>query len=228
MENTILKENVLKGAEFLVKEVPANSIFIPEDFNEEQLMIVDMCLDFINSRVLPESEKLEKTQDHPTIKRLLEEAGELGLLGAGFPVEYEGSAQDFLTTVLLTEVQSAGQAFSLTMGVQTGIGSLPILYFGNEDQKLKYLPGMVSGKLKAAYCLTEPGSGSDALAAKTWAELSQDGEHYILNGQKMWITNGGVADVFVVFAKIDGEKFTAFIVEADWEGVSRGAEEDKL
>ncbi len=222
-----IQEKVLGGAEFLVAETPAETVFIPEQFNEEQRMVADMAKDFIEKRVRPVDDKLEK-HNLDLLHQLLEEAGELGLLGTAFPEEYGGSAQDFLTNMLLTETMSHGLSFALTHGAHTGIGMLPILYFGNEAQKTKYLPPLVAGTKKAAYCLTEPGSGSDALAAKTKAILSDDGKHYIINGQKMWITNGGIADVFVVFAQIDGDKFTGFIVEAAWEGVSRGAEERKL
>ncbi len=227
MESTNVKKEVLKGAEFLIQETKPSDIFIPEDFNEEQLMIVDMAKDFIQSRVCPNLDKLEKI-DRELNAKLLKEAGELGLLSTSIPLEYEGSAQDFLTNMLLTEVESEGAAFSLTLGAHTGIGTLPILYFGNDAQKAKYLPSLATGRLMAAYCLTEPGSGSDALAAKTKAILSEDGKHYVLNGQKMWITNGGIADIFIVFAQVDGDKFTGFIVEANYEGLSRGAEEQKM
>ncbi len=222
-----LQQKILGGAEFLVAETLAESVFIPEEFNEEQRMVADMAKDFIEQKVRPVDAELEK-HNLDLLKKLLEEAGELGLLGTAFPEEYGGSAQDFLTNMLLTETMSYGLSFALTHGAHTGIGMLPILYFGNEEQKAKYLPKLISGVKKAAYCLTEPGSGSDALAAKTKAILSDDGKHYIINGQKMWITNGGIADVFVVFAQIDGDKFTGFIVEAALDGVSRGAEERKL
>ncbi len=227
MENVQVEGKVLKGAEFLIKETDAQNVFIPEEFNEEQLMVADAAREFITQRVIPNTEKLEK-HDIPLLTKLLEESGEYGLLATAIPEEYEGTQQDFLTNTLLTEANSLGGSFALTMGAHTGIGTLPILYFGNPAQKAKYLPKLATGELKAAYCLTEPGSGSDALAAKSKAVLSEDGKHYILNGQKMWITNGGLADVFCVFAKIDGEKFTGFIVEAAYEGVTRGAEERKL
>ena len=222
-----LQQKILGGAEFLVAETPAENVFIPEQFNEEQRMVADMAKDFIMQKVRPVDAELEK-HNLDLLRKLLEEAGELGLLGTAFPEEYGGSAQDFLTNMLLTETMSQGLSFALTHGAHTGIGMLPILYFGNTEQKAKYLPDLISGVKKAAYCLTEPGSGSDALAAKTKAMLSDDGKHYIISGQKMWITNGGIADVFVVFAQIDGDKFTGFIVEAALEGVSRGAEEAKL
>ncbi len=217
----------LRGGEFLVKDQDPMNVFIPEEYSEEQLMIKDMVNDFIDQEIMPNIEKLEKL-DIDLTKQLLTKAGELGLLGTAFPEEYGGSMQDFVTNMLLTECMSRSRSFSLSLGAHTGIGMLPILYFGNEEQKAKYLPILVEGKKYAAYCLTEPGSGSDALAAKSKAVLSDDGKHYILNGQKMWITNGGFADVFVVFAKINGEQFTGFIVERDWEGVSTGAEEWKL
>jgi len=222
-----LQQKILNGGEFLIAETAAETVFIPEQFNEEQRMVADMAKDFIVQKVRPADDKLEN-HDLKLLAQLLEEAGQLGLLGVAFPEEYGGSAQDFLTNMLLTETMSHGLSFALTHGAHTGIGMLPILYFGNKAQKAKYLPDLISGVKKAAYCLTEPGSGSDALAAKTKATLSDDGKHYLINGQKMWITNGGIADVFVVFAQIDGDKFTGFIVEAALEGVSRGAEERKL
>lgn len=228
METTTeVHEIVIKGGEFLIKDVEAQDIFIPEEFTEEQTMVTDMATEFLKKRVVPNLPKLEK-YDMDLQIQLMEEAGELGLLSTSIPFEYDGSAQDFLTNMLLTEVQSVARGFALSMGAHTGIGTLPILYFGNESQKAKYLPALGLGTLKAAYCLTEPGSGSDALAAKTKAVLNEAGTHYILNGQKMWITNAGFADVFVVFAKVDGEKFTGFIVEKTFGGLTVGAEEDKL
>jgi alkylation response protein AidB-like acyl-CoA dehydrogenase len=217
----------LRGGEFLVKDQDPMSIFTPEEYSEEQLMVRDMVNDFIDTYIIPNQEKIEKL-DIELTKELLTKAGEYGLLGTAFPEEYGGSMQDFVTNMLLTEYMSKSRSFSLSIGAHTGIGMLPILYFGNEEQKQKYLPSLIEGKTYAAYCLTEPGSGSDALAAKTRADLSEDGTHYVLNGQKMWITNAGFADVFCVFAQIDGDKFTGFIVERDWEGVSVGAEEWKL
>ncbi len=224
---TVDQAKALRGGEFLIKEQDPMTVFTPEEYSEEQLMIKDMVNDFVSNYIIPNREKLEGL-DLELTKELLTKAGELGLLGTAFPEEYGGSMQDFVTNMLLTECMSRSGSFSLSIGAHTGIGMLPILYFGNEEQKAKYLPELIEGKKYAAYCLTEPGSGSDALAAKSKAVLSDDGQHYILNGQKMWITNGGFADVFVVFAKIDGEKFTGFIVERDWEGVSTAAEEKKL
>ena len=221
----------LKGGEFLIKDSTAADIFIPESFSEEAIMVRDMAKDFLHNRVMPVFEQLEKDNaegNHTLTIQLLDEAAALGLLGTAIPEQYGGSAQDFITNILLTEAMSEGRSFSLSQGAHTGIGTLPILYFGTDAQKNKYLPDLVSGKRKAAYCLTEPGSGSDALAAKTRADLNAAGTHYVLNGQKMWITNAGFADVLVVFAKIAGEHFTAFIVERAWAGVSVGAEERKL
>jgi hypothetical protein len=228
METIVEKvKTALKGGEFLVKETRPEDVFIIGEFSEEQLMVIKMVQDFIRQRVVPNSAQLEKLDIELTTK-LLREAGEQGILGTSFPAEYGGYKQDFLTNMAITEVMSEGRSFSLSYGANVGIGMLPILYFGNEAQKTKYLPDLVAGLKFAAYCLTEPDSGSDALAAKTRADLSADGTHYVLNGQKMWITNAGFADVFVVFAKIDGDKFTGFIVERNSEGLTFGAEEAKL
>ncbi|MCB0501167.1 MAG: acyl-CoA dehydrogenase family protein [Bacteroidetes bacterium] len=217
----------LKGGEFLVKESSHQDIFIKEELDEEQGMIYDMVQDFLKAEVLPVYGRLEKQEEGLT-PALLEKAGELGLLGMAIPEEYGGFGKDFNTNSVVLDAMSLGKTFSLSWGAHIGIGTMPILYFGNEEQKQKYLPKLASGELKASYCLTEPGSGSDALAAKTRADLSEDGKHYILNGQKMWITNAGFADVFIVFAKVDGDKFTGFIVEKGYEGLSLGAEEDKM
>jgi len=218
----------LKGGEFLIKDEPANSVFIPEEITEEQKMFSDMASDFLKSRVWPNVVKIDKHEDPQLLVKLLSEAGELGLLGAGVPEEYGGMGVDFNTETILAEHLGPSHSFGVAAAAHSGIGTLPIVYFGTEAQKQKYLPGLASGKIKAAYCLTEPGSGSDALAAKTRADLTEDGKHYIINGQKMWITNGGFADVFTVFAKIGGEHFTGFIVDADTPGLTRGAEEEKL
>lgn len=227
MENTEVKNVMLKGGEFLIKETVPNSVFIPEEYSEEQKMVATAATEFVEQHIHPNLERLEK-HDIELSKQLLELAGEYGLLGTGIPEEYGGTGQDFITNSLLTEYLSSSFSFALTMGAHTGIGTLPILYYGTEDQRNKYLPKLATGELKAAYCLTEPDSGSDALAAKTKAILSEDGTHYVLNGQKMWITNGGLADIFVVFAKINGTDFTGFIVESGYEGLTRGKEETKL
>ncbi|WP_299248046.1 acyl-CoA dehydrogenase family protein [uncultured Cytophaga sp.] len=219
-------EKRFKGGEYIVREQEASSIFIPEEFDEEQRMIADMARDFLATEVLPILDRID-AQEPGLMEKLLEKAGELGLLATSIPEKYDGFGKDFNTSLLLTEVVGAGHSFAVALAAHTGIGTLPILYFGTDEQKKKYLPKLASGEWKASYCLTEPGSGSDALAAKTKAVLSEDGKHYILNGQKMWITNAGFADTFIVFAQIDGDKFTGFIVEKG-EGVTLGNEEHKM
>jgi alkylation response protein AidB-like acyl-CoA dehydrogenase len=216
-----------KGGEFIIKETEAHDIFIPEEFNEEQKMMADMCRDFLNSEVLNNLDKID-AQESGLMEKLLDKAGELGLLGVSIPEEYNGFGKDINTSLLVTEIIGAGHSFAVALAAHTGIGTLPILYFGTKEQKAKYLPKLSTAELKASYCLTEPGSGSDALAAKTKAVLSDDKKHYILNGQKMWITNAGFADIFIVFAKIDGEQFTGFIVEKGTPGLSLGNEEHKM
>ena len=225
--STVIDPNYLKGGEFLLKESKASNIFTPEDFTEDQIMVINMVKDFIQSRIAPNYDTLEKL-DIPLTCQLMKEMGELGILGISFPEEFGGSDMGIVSSIVLSELMAEGKSMSITFSAHTGIGMLPLLYYGTEAQKQQYLPGLVSGDILAAYCLTEPGSGSDALAAKSSAVLSKDGQHYILNGQKMWITNGGFADLFTVFAKIDGQHFTAFLVEKDWDGVSLGEEEDKL
>ncbi len=216
----------IKGGQFLLKATDAAGVFIPEEFNEEQIMMREMARDFIAHEVLPILDRIDQ-QEEGLMQKLLDKAGELGLLGVSIPEKYNGFGKDFNTSLLITETVGAGHSFAVALAAHTGIGMLPILYFGNEEQKAKYLPKLAMGELKASYCLTEPGSGSDALAAKTKAVLSPDGKHYILNGQKMWITNAGFADVFIVFAQVDGDKFTGFIVEKG-EGLSLGNEEHKM
>ena len=220
-------QQYLKGGEFLLKQSTEEQVFIPEEFNDEQLMIRDTARDFVYNRVLANIEKIEHQEDDIAPK-LLQEMGELGFLGSHMPEIYGGMQMDMNTNTLIGEALGPAGSFYVTYAAHTGIGMLPILYFGTEAQKQKYLPGLISGELKAAYCLTEPSSGSDALAAKTRAELSEDGAHYLLNGQKMWISNAGFADVLIVFAKIDGRDFTGFIVERDTPGLTFGAEEAKL
>jgi alkylation response protein AidB-like acyl-CoA dehydrogenase len=215
----------LKGGEFLIKESNAFETFTPEDFNEEQIMVKEMCLQFLHTEVLPNVDRIDKLGLMPS---LMEKAGEQGLLGASTPEEFGGLGKDFITSTLVNEGLGGGFSFSVAVAAHTGIGTLPILYFGTEAQKAKYVTKLSSGEWKGSYGLTEPNSGSDALSAKTTAVLSADGKHYILNGQKCWITNGGFADVYTVFAKIDGEKFTAFIVERGMEGFTLGAEEHKM
>jgi alkylation response protein AidB-like acyl-CoA dehydrogenase len=218
---------VLEGGEFLIKESQAENAFIPEEISEEQAMIKAMTKEFIYNDLHPKILRLEKQEEGLAIATL-KRAGELGILSAHLPTEYGGMQLDTNTNTIICEEMGAAGAFSVTFAVQIGIGMLPILYYGTEAQKTKYLPKLATAEIIAAYCLTEPGSGSDALAAKTRADLSADGKTYVLNGQKMWISNAGWADVFIVFAKIDGKKFTGFIVEKDAKGLTLGAEEDKL
>lgn len=227
MSTTTETKKVLKGGEFLIKETSFENVFIKDQISEEQKMFGQTAADFIANRINPNDKKIEK-QEPGLTQQLMLESGELGLLGASVPEEFGGMGVDVCTDTVINEEMGTAHSFAASYAAHTGIGTLPILYFGTAEQKQKYLPGLSSGEIKAAYCLTEPGSGSDALGAKSKAVLSEDGKHYILNGQKMWITNGGFADIFTVFAKIDGEKFTAFIVDAKSEGISLGSEEDKL
>lgn len=223
-ENTL---NLIKGGSFLTEDIDAGRVFTPEDFTDEQKMIAKTTEDYVQTEVLPVVDKLENHEFEHSV-RLLKKAGELGLLAADVPEEYEGLGLDKISSALITEKMALAGGFSITHGAHVGIGSLPIVLFGNDDQKQKYLPKLASGELIAAYALTEPSSGSDALGAKTTAKLNAEGTHYILNGEKQWITNSGFADVFVVYAKIDGDKFSAFIVERAFPGVSTGAEEKKM
>jgi len=218
---------LLKGGEFVFKETDSQSVFISEDMSEEQKMMAETAREFIEKEIWPKLDAIDKQEEGLTVT-LLKKAGELGLLGISIPEEYDGLGEDFNTnTALLFEV-GASHSFGVSYAVHTGIGSLPILYYGTEEQKKKYLPKLASGELMTAYCLTEPTSGSDALSAKTTAVLSEDGKYYTLNGQKMWITNGGFAEILITFAQVDGDKFTCFIIDADSEGFNRGEEENKL
>jgi alkylation response protein AidB-like acyl-CoA dehydrogenase len=217
----------IQGGEWIIKEVKAEDVFIPEEFNEEQLMVRDMCSQFLDTEVLPVVERMDKLEPG-LMPGLLEKAGEQGLLGVSVPEQYGGMGKDFITSTIVAEYLGGGYSFSVANAAHTGIGTLPILYFGTEAQRAKYVPKLASGEYKGSYGLTEPNSGSDALSAKTTAKLSADGKHYILNGQKCWITNGGFADIYTVFAKIDGEQFTAFIVERGMEGFTLGPEEHKM
>ncbi|MCB9290111.1 MAG: acyl-CoA dehydrogenase family protein [Lewinellaceae bacterium] len=227
MQDTLVKPSVLKGGEFLIKDATPEETFIPEEIDEEQKMIADMVRDFLKTEILPNVVRIDK-QEEGLVPGLLEKMAELGLLGPHMPEAYGGMELDTNTNTLILDVLGPAGAFTVPYAVQTGIGMLPLLYYGNEEQKQKYLTRLISGELKAAYCLTEPGSGSDALAAKTRADLSKDGSHYLINGQKMWISNAGFADIYIVFAQVDGDKFTGFIVERDSEGLTLGAEEDKM
>ena len=217
----------IQGGEWIIKEVKAEDVFIPEEFNEEQLMVRDMCTQFLETEVLPVVERMDKLEPG-LMPGLLAKAGEQGLLGVSVPEQYGGMGKDFITSTIVAEYLGGGYSFSVANAAHTGIGTLPILYFGTEAQRAKYVPKLASGEFKGSYGLTEPNSGSDALSAKTTAKLSADGTHYLLNGQKCWITNGGFADIYTVFAKIDGEQFTAFIVERGMEGFTLGPEEHKM
>ncbi len=221
-------EKLVKGGEFMVQDIDAKDIFIPEEFDEEQRMIAETCRDFLDTEVFPNLDKIDKQEDN-IARTLLEKAGELGLLGISTPEELEGFGQSFVTSMLASEVMGSAYSFAVTYSCHTGIGSMPILYFGNEEQKQKYIPKLTTGEWTGAYCLTEPGAGSDANSGKTKATLSEDGKHYILNGQKMWITNTGFGDVFTVFAKIDNDRvLSAFIVERNFPGIKFNPEEKKL
>ena len=224
MEN----RKILKSGEFLVDEIGYNDTFIPEEFNEEQLMIAQTCRDFLETEVYPNVEKTD-APDIGLMKSILKKAGELGLMGISVPEEYGGFGQTFLTQMLAAERIGAGYSFSVAFMAHTGIGTLPILYYGNEEQLQKYVTKLATGELLGAYCLTEPGAGSDANAGKTNARLSDDGKNYILNGQKMWITNAGFADIQTVFAKIDKDRvLSAFIVERNLPGIVVNPDEHKM
>lgn len=229
MENVTDKNKTatIRGGEFLIKETDAQDVFIPAEFSEEQRMMAQTCLDFVREEVTPLLDRLDNHEEG-LMEGLMKKAGELGLFAVSMPEQYGGLNMDFNTSLLVTESVGGGHSFPVAFAAHTGIGMLPILYFGTDEQKEKYLPKLTSGEWAAAYCLTEPGSGSDALAAKTKAVLNEAGTHYILNGQKMWITNAGFADVFIVFAQVDGDKFTGFIVEKGYPGLSLGNEEHKM
>lgn len=224
MENN----KTIKGGEFLIKETDPRNVFIPEDFDEEQRMIADTCADFIKQEIEPNLERIEK-QEEGLSKLLMEKAGELGILGVSVPEEYMGFGKNFVTSMLTSEIIGGAHSFAVSLSAHTGIGTLPILYYGTPEQRQKYIPNLATGVWKAAYCLTEPNSGSDANSGKTKAVLSADGKHYVVNGQKMWITNAGFADIFTVFAKIDNdENLSAFIIEKTFGGITLNPEEKKL
>lgn len=219
---------LVKGGAWLITTTPAADVFVPEEWTEEQQQIAQMCKDFVETEVLPKVPDLDDMKDPSLMPTLLKKAGELGLLGISIPEQYGGFGLDFNTAMLTTEILGAANSFSVALLAHTGIGTLPILYFGTESQKETYLPKLASGEWLACYCLTEPGSGSDALGAKTKAMLSADGKAYTVNGQKMWITNGGFADVLTVFAQIDGDKFTGMILEKGYQGITMNEEEKKM
>jgi alkylation response protein AidB-like acyl-CoA dehydrogenase len=227
MSTTTQNKTVLKGGEWLVKESSPFETYTAENFTEEQRMIRDMCEQFLDAEVYPILDRIDNMEPG-LMKSLLAKAGEQGLLSVAFPEEYGGLGKDFITATIVNEYLGAGHSFSVAIAAHTGIGTLPILYFGTPEQKQKYIPKLITGEWAGAYGLTEPNSGSDALGAKTSARLSDDGKYYLLNGQKCWITNGGFAQVYTVFAKVDGDKFTGFIVERGMEGFTQGPEEHKM
>ncbi len=221
-------QKLITGGEFLVKETDPADVFIPEEFDEEQKMIGQTCQDFLDTEVFPVLDRID-AQEEGLMRKLLEKSGELGLLAISVPEEYEGFGQSFITAMYASEILGAGYSYAVAFSCHTGIGTLPILYYGNEEQKQKYISKLASGEMVGAYCLTEPGAGSDANSGTTKAVLSEDGRHYILNGQKMWITNAGYADVMTVFAKIDNDRvLSAFIVERDFPGIVFNPEEKKM
>ncbi len=218
----------IKGGEFIIRETSYKEVFIPEEFDEEQIMVKKTCEDFLALEVLPKLDRID-AQEEGLMEDLLNKAGDLGLLGVSTPEEYGGFGKNFNTSMLVTDAIGAGYSFAVALSAHTGIGTLPILYYGNKEQKNKYIPKLSSGELKAAYCLTEPNSGSDANSGRTSARLNTKGTHYLINGQKMWITNGGFADIFIVFAKIDEDKnLSAFIVERNFGGITMNPEEHKM
>ena len=226
---TTEKKRLVKGGEFLISEMKADEMFISEEWSEEQKLMAESGSDFLDKEVMNKLDEIDSQEDLELMPGILKKAGEMGFLGVSIPDEYGGFGMDFNTSMLIAEVMGRGYSFVVAFSAHTGIGTLPILYYGNEEQKNKYLPKLVSGEWKGAYCLTEPDSGSDANAAKTKAILSEDGKHYILNGQKMWTTNGGFANVLTVFAKIDDdEMLSAFIVENTYEGITMNPEEHKM
>lgn len=223
-----MEKKAIKGGEFLIRKTNPQDIFISEEYNEEQKMIGQTCEDYVDKEILPILDRID-SQEEGLVPSLMDKAGELGILGMSFPSEYGGMGVDFVTSMLSTEKIGHAHSMSVSLSAHTGIGSLPLLYYGNDDQKQRYAPKLATGEWKAAYCLTEPSSGSDANSGKTKAVLSEDGKHYVLNGQKMWITNGGFADFFTVFAKIeDDDNLSAFLVEGTSEGISLNAEEKKM
>lgn len=226
--NTITKKSI-NGGEFLVKETEAKDIFIFEEFTEEQKMMAQACQDFIDTEIHPRSEEIDSMKHPELVPSIFKKAGDLGLLGIAVPEEFGGMGMSFNSSMLIADIIGGAGSFSTTYGAHTGIGTLPILYYGTEDQKSKYLPKLATGEWAACYCLTEPDAGSDANSGKTKATLTEDGKHYLINGQKMWISNAGFADLFIVFAKIENDKnLTAFIVEKGFGGITMNEEEKKM
>ncbi|HLS95314.1 MAG TPA: acyl-CoA dehydrogenase family protein [Sphingobacterium sp.] len=223
-----MKTETIKGGEFVIRETPYEAIFIPEEFDEEAKMIRQTCIDFLESEVLNKLDRID-AQEEGLMESLLDKAGELGMLGVSIPEQYGGFGKNFNTSMLVADAVGGGYSFAVALSAHTGIGTLPILYYGNDRQKTKYIPKLASGEWKASYCLTEPNAGSDANSGRTSATLNAEGTHYLLNGQKMWITNAGFADIFIVFAKIEDDKnLSAFIVEKEFGGITMNPEEHKL
>jgi alkylation response protein AidB-like acyl-CoA dehydrogenase len=225
---TLAKKQAINGGEFLIKETEAKDIFIPEEFSEEQQMMAQATKDFIDKEITPNVARMDSLEPG-FMPALLDKAGELGLLGISIPEVYGGLGMSFNTSMLIADVIGSAGSFSTAYGAHTGIGTLPILYYGTEEQQEKYLPRLASGEWKACYCLTEPDAGSDANSGKTKAVLTEDGKHYKITGQKMWISNAGFADLFIVFARIEDDKYlTAFIVEKTFGGITMNEEEKKM
>jgi alkylation response protein AidB-like acyl-CoA dehydrogenase len=221
-------KTAIKGGEFLIRDTDPADVFIPEEFDEEQIMIAQTCKDFLAVEVYPNLDRIDD-MEKGLMPSLITKSGDLGLLGISIPEEYGGFEKDFVTSMLVAEATGAGHSYSVAVSAHTGIGTLPILYYGNAEQKKQYIPKLTTGEWKAAYCLTEPGAGSDANSGKTKAVLTDDGKHYLINGQKMWITNAGFADIFIVFAKIDDDKrLSAFIIEREFGGMTFNPEEKKM
>ncbi|MFT6827286.1 MAG: alkylation response protein AidB-like acyl-CoA dehydrogenase [Roseivirga sp.] len=229
MSTAVEKRSSIQGGEFLIRETSAHEVFIPEEFSEEQKMMAQACSDFIETEITPIADRIDSMKEPDLVPAIFKKAGELGLLGITVPEQYGGLGMSFNTSMLIADIVGAAGSFSTTYGAHTGIGTLPILYYGDEGQKSKYLPKLASGEWAACYCLTEPDAGSDANSGKTKAVLSADGKHYNITGQKMWISNAGFADLFIVFAKIEDDKnLTAFIVEKTFGGITMNEEEKKL
>ena len=228
MSTTVAEKQAIKGGEFLIRETNAHEVFVPEEFSEEQKMMAQACQDFVEMEIYPNIEKIDK-HEPGLAEGILKKAGELGLLGISVPEAYGGLGMDFNTSMLMADIIGSSGAFSTTYGAHTGIGTLPILFYGTDEQKNKYIPRLISGDVASSYCLTEPNAGSDANSGKTKATLTEDGKHYLINGQKIWISNAGFAEIFIVFAKIEDDKnLTAFIVEKEFGGIELNPEENKL
>ena len=223
----MVEKTIRKGSSFFMEDVPAKEVFTPEDFSEEHLMIIKTLEDFVKNEIVPNIDAIEH-KDWDLTRKLMLQAGELGFLGVDIEEDYGGTDMDHISSLLVIEHSSRSGSFGLTLSCHTGIGSMPLVFFGNKEQKEKYLPGLASGETIGAYALTEPGAGTDALSIQTTAVLSPDGKYYKLNGAKQYITNSGFADIIFTYAKVDGDKMTAFILERDFEGISIGAEEKKM